>query len=58
MGLVDHSLRNARVTVVDPVLAVAWPRQDFQQLRQELPDFDELVRTVARTRNEENEQRG
>jgi CRP/FNR family transcriptional regulator, cyclic AMP receptor protein len=58
MGLVHHSLRNARVTVVDPVLALAWPRQDFQQLRADLPDFDDLVRTVARARTEENEQRG
>lgn len=58
MGLVDHSLRNARITVVDPVLALAWPRQDFQQLRQDLPDFDELVSHTARQRAQENEQRG
>ena len=57
MALVDHSLRNARVTVVDPVLAVAWPREDFQQLRADYPDFDDLVQTVARARTEENEER-
>jgi signal-transduction protein with cAMP-binding, CBS, and nucleotidyltransferase domain len=57
MGLVDHSLRNARITVVEPVLAVAWPRADFQQLRQDLPDFDELVSATARQRAEENQQR-
>ena len=57
IGLVDHSLRSARVTVVDPVLAIAWPKDDFQQLRQELPDFDQLVSTTARTRVLENERR-
>ncbi len=58
MALVHHSLRSARVTVVDPVLALAWPRADFQQLRADFADFDELVSTVARARAEENEQRG
>jgi CRP/FNR family cyclic AMP-dependent transcriptional regulator len=58
MALVDHSLRNARITVVDPVLALAWPRQDFQQLRQDFPDFDALVSDTAHRRAQENEQRG
>jgi CRP/FNR family cyclic AMP-dependent transcriptional regulator len=57
MGLVDHSLRNARITVVDPVLALAWPRQDFQQLRSDFPDFDALVSGTARERAQENQQR-
>ena len=57
MALVDHSLRNARITVVDPVLAVAWPRKDFQQLREDFPDFDELVSETAHQRAQENEQR-
>jgi CRP/FNR family transcriptional regulator, cyclic AMP receptor protein len=58
MGLVDQSLRNARITVVDPVLAVAWPREDFQRLRGDFPDFDALVSSTARRRAEENERRG
>jgi CRP-like cAMP-binding protein len=58
MGLVDRSLRNARVTVVEPVLAVAWPKEDFQQLREEFQDFDELVSETTRRRTDENEQRG
>jgi CRP/FNR family cyclic AMP-dependent transcriptional regulator len=57
MGLVDHALRNARITVVEPVLALAWPRQDFQQLREDVPDFDALVRETAARRAQENEQR-
>jgi CRP-like cAMP-binding protein len=57
MGLVDHSLRSARVTATEPVLAIAWPKKDFQELRQECPDFDELVSTTARTRILENDQR-
>ncbi len=57
MGLVDHSLRSARVTVTDPVLAIAWPKSDFQELRQEFSDFDELVSNTARARVLENEQR-
>jgi len=57
MGLVDHALRSARVTVTDPVLAIAWPKEDFQESRQELPDFDELVSATARARMLENDQR-
>ena len=57
MGLVDLSLRNARVTVVHPVLALAWPRDDFQQLRADLPDFDELVRETTAERTKQNEER-
>ena len=58
MGLVDRSLRNARVTVVEPVLAVAWPKDDFQQLRADFQDFDELVSETTRRRADENEHRG
>lgn len=58
MGLVDHSLRNARITVVDPVLALAWPREDFQRLRADFPDFDALVSETAHRRAEENQNRG
>ena len=57
MGLVDHALRSARVTVTDPVLAIAWPKEDFQESRQQLPDFDELVSATARARILENDQR-
>ena len=57
MGLVDHALRSARVTVTDPVLAIAWPKEDFQEARQKLPDFDELVSATARARILENDQR-
>ena len=57
MGLVDHALRSARVTVTDPVLAIAWPKEDFQEARQKLPDFDELVSATARARIIENDQR-
>ena len=57
MGLVDHALRSARVTVTDPVLAIAWPKEDFQEARQKLPDFDELVSATARSRIIENDHR-
>jgi hypothetical protein len=57
MGLVDHALRSARVTVTEPVLAIAWPKDDFQESRQMLPDFDELVSATARARILENDQR-
>jgi signal-transduction protein with cAMP-binding, CBS, and nucleotidyltransferase domain len=57
MGLVDHALRSARVTVTDPVLAIAWPKEDFQESREKLPDFDELVSATARERILENDQR-
>src|SRR6188472_2322139 len=56
MGLVDHALRSARVTVTDAVLAIAWPKKEFQELREEFSDFDELVSTTARTRVLENDQ--
>ena len=57
MGLVDHALRSARVTTTSAALAIAWPKEDFQKLRQEFSDFDELVSITARTRILENEQR-
>lgn len=55
MGLVDHRLRNARLTATAPVRVLAWPREDFQALRHELPDFDALVRQVTRERHDEND---
>jgi CRP/FNR family transcriptional regulator, cyclic AMP receptor protein len=57
MGLVDHSLRSARVTTTSPALAIAWPEEDFQKLRKEFADFDELVSSTAKARILENEQR-
>ena len=57
MGLVDHALRSARVTTTSAALAIAWPKEDFQQLRQEFSDFDELVSETAKARVLENEQR-
>lgn len=56
MGLVDHRLRNARLTATEPVRALAWPRAAFQQLRQELPDFEALVQQVTRHRHDENDE--
>jgi hypothetical protein len=38
-------------------LAIAWPDDDFQKLRQQFADFDELVSTTAKARILENEQR-
>jgi CRP/FNR family transcriptional regulator, cyclic AMP receptor protein len=43
MGLVDRTLRNARVTTVGDVTALAFPRADFQALREEISAFDDLV---------------
>jgi CRP-like cAMP-binding protein len=57
MGLVDHALRSARVTTTSPALAIAWPEEDFQRLRQEFADFDELVSATAKARVVENEHR-
>ena len=57
MGLVDHALRSARVTTTSAALAIAWPEEDFQKLRQEFSDFDELVSSTAKARILENEQR-
>lgn len=57
MGLVGRTLRTARVTVTKPVLAIAWPREDFQRLREEIPDFDRLVTETTDRRREENESR-
>lgn len=55
MGLVDGALRSARVTVTEPVVAVAWPRADFQKLRSELDDFDRLVKRTAAERHLDQE---
>lgn len=54
MGLVDHRLRNARLTATEPVRALAWPRDAFLELRDELPDFEALVQQVAQGRHEDN----
>ncbi len=47
MGLVDRKLRNARVTTSGDVTALAFPREDFRALRQEIPAFDTLVTRSA-----------
>jgi CRP/FNR family cyclic AMP-dependent transcriptional regulator len=52
MGLVDHRLRNARVTTVGDVVALAFPRDDFQSLREQIPAFDRLVRESADQRRD------
>ncbi|KQT89515.1 hypothetical protein ASG49_17415 [Marmoricola sp. Leaf446] len=54
MGLVDHRLRNARLTTTDPVRVLAWTKEDFARLRRDLPDFDEHVRHVAQDRHHDN----
>lgn len=56
MGLVDHRLRNAQLTAIDPVEVLAWPKSDFQKLRQESTEFDRLVRETAQVRREANDQ--
>ena len=53
MGLVDRRLRNARVTTVGPALVLAWPRSEFQALRQAHPDFDRLVHRSTEGRHQE-----
>lgn len=50
MGLVDRKLRNARVTTLGDVTALAFPKADFSALRKEIPSFDELVRASTRQR--------
>jgi CRP-like cAMP-binding protein len=52
MGLVDRKLRNARVTTVGDVTALAFPRADFQSLRTEIQAFDELATASTRERRE------
>lgn len=56
MGLVDHRLRNARITASDPVLVLAWPKSDFQRLRGELADFEELVQATTQQRHQVNDE--
>ena len=51
MGLVDRKLRNARVTTSGDVTALAFPRNDFQALRQEVPSFDDLVTRSTQQRH-------
>jgi CRP/FNR family transcriptional regulator, cyclic AMP receptor protein len=50
MGLVDRKLRNARVTTVGDVTALAFPRAEFQELRTEIAAFDKLVTDSTRER--------
>ena len=51
MGLVDRKLRNARVTTVGDVTALAFPRADFQALREEISAFDDVVTQSTRDRH-------
>ncbi|GAB3665433.1 hypothetical protein GCM10027596_31600 [Nocardioides korecus] len=55
MGLVDHRLRNARLVATGPVTVLAWPKADFQQLRNTHQDFDLLVRHTVEQRHDEND---
>jgi CRP-like cAMP-binding protein len=57
MGLVDHRLRNARLTTAEPVRVLAWTSGDFARLRADLPDFEAHVQRVTRSRHDENAQR-
>lgn len=57
MGLVEHSLRSARITILEPALTLAWPADEFQRLRTELSDFEELVVSTSAARVRENEER-
>ena len=54
MGPVGHRLRSADVVADDEVQVLAWPRADFDRLRSELPDFDELVRRTTEERRADN----
>jgi len=51
MGLVDRKLRNARVTTVGDVTALAFPRADFQSLRTEVSSFDDVVTRSTQERH-------
>ena len=55
MGPVDHRLRNADVVATGDVEVVAWPRDLFDRLRHENPDFDDLARLTSLTRRRHNE---
>jgi CRP-like cAMP-binding protein len=55
MGLVERTLRNARVTTVGDVTALAFPRADFQSLRSEIAAFDKLARDSTRERSRDSE---
>ena len=58
MGLVDRKLRNARVTTVGDVTALAFPRADFQSLRDEIASFDDIVKRSTRERHGAGDQDG
>lgn len=57
MGLVDHRLRNARLSTTEPVRVLAWTKSEFAQLRTDLPDFEAHLQQVTRARHDENAQR-
>ena len=56
MGLVERKLRNARVTTVGDVTALAFPRAEFQALREEITAFDNVVTESTRDRRAEREE--
>ena len=54
MGLVDHRLRNARLSTTEPVRVLAWTDTEFAKLRDGHPEFDAHVRKVTQQRHDEN----
>lgn len=57
MGLVDHRLRNAQLTAMEPVDVLAWPAEDFQRLREQFAEFDALAKAFAEGRHRDNDGR-
>ena len=55
MGLVDHRLRNARLSTTEPVRVLAWTDIEFAALRRELPDFEAHVQHLTQQRHDEND---
>ena len=58
MGPVDHRLRSADVVAMGDVAVVAWPRDDFDRLRRDHPEFDDLARLTTLTRRLSNDADG
>ncbi len=54
-GVPDPLTRRARLTALEPVRALAWPTEEFQQLREELPDLEALLQHVVRQRRQEHD---
>jgi CRP-like cAMP-binding protein len=50
---IAHRLRTATVTAVEPLLTLDFPASVFDQLRREVPRFDQAVTAVATARVEE-----